>query len=665
MFGRRSLTVVCTLVGLAVAPTVHALQIEALHDMRTVSIGDLSTDGRWLLYSVHVYDREEDRTLTTTYLRDLDSGDPSVFFGPDDGARGPVWRPDGRAIAYVKDGEDGAHIWLAGKDGSDHRQLSADPHGYHDLAWSPDGTAIAYLATATVPPAAEQENGGSRTLTLEVPADQVTVADFIGYRHLGDGYRGDQLAQLFVLDVASGQRRRIVDAPHDVRSFAWSPAGDWLVFEAKRKEDLGINLNSDLWLVSREGAELQQLTSNPGPDLSPRWLPSGRIAYLRHTDPLSEAAARRIAFVTPERGDLDEPSLLATRFDNLIWRLIADGEDLYFTAFVRGCIDLFMANGDRALTPGGRDFWDVRIAGGRAVLSGADQTTPSALHVLPQVQSGELELLHDPNADWAAGAKLFTPEAFTVEIASRTIHGWYFLPEGLTAGQRVPTVLSIHGGPEWMYGGYFLPEFHVLPEHGYAVLIANPTGSTGYGMDFQQAIRGDWVGKPAEDVLGCLDWVIDQGWADPDRLAVMGGSYGGHLTAALTTRTDRFRAAAADRMTCELVSMWGTTDEKWFPEWEFLGRPWDPLARDIYYRNSPLNFVASVSTPTLISHGMRDYRCLIEQAECWFSALKVRGVPTRFLRFENEGHGIRNRSNQVYYLRELLAWFDRHVLNDE
>jgi dipeptidyl aminopeptidase/acylaminoacyl peptidase len=279
--------------------------------------------------------------------------------------------------------------------------------------------------------------------------------------------------------------------------------------------------------------------------------------------------------------------------------------------------------------------------------------------------AGKLELLVDPNAAWSEEVLLFQPKTFSVSVANRTVHGWYFLPEPdgeiPASHQPCPTVLSIHGGPEWMYGGYFLPEFHILPESGYAVLIANPTGSTGYGMEFQSAIRGDWVGKPAADLLACLDWAEAAGWADPNRWGVMGGSYGGHLTAALTTQTDRFRAAAVDRMTCDLVSFWATTDEKWFPEWEFLGRPFDPASREIYLQNSPASFLDRVVTPTLISHGMRDYRCLISQSETWFAGLAAREVPVRFLRFQQEAHGIRNRENLVYYWGELLTWFERYL----
>jgi dipeptidyl aminopeptidase/acylaminoacyl peptidase len=674
---------------------VLALQPEHLYAMRTVNLADLSADGRYLLYNLVAYDREAGSRQVTLIRRDLDTGQEIILLHPEDRGRGAVWRPDGQAIAFVKQEADGAHVWVMAADGGEQHRLSRVSDRYSNLRWAPDGRTIAYLAHALVntESAIADETRDSLSnvgtalkpeLGLERVPDDVLVAEHIGYRHLNSGYREGTLKQLYLLDVKTGDLARLVDAPLDIKQIEWSPDGAALVCEAKRRQDLGINLNSDLWLVSRQGGELQQLTWNAGPDVRPEWSADGTIIYLRHADPLCESAPRRIAIMhDPDQGDRGRITESGADFDNLIWKQFAGGA--YFTAFVRGCIDLYRTVDMTPLTPGGWDFWDVKIGGGRAVLAGTNHLVPSTICVLPlagdalqisnrspisdrsqRTRAGDpattnLRVIVDPNREWAESAALVQPESFQIEVEGRTIHGWYFLPAGLAPGERVPTVLSIHGGPEWMYGGYFLPEFHILPAHGYAVLIANPTGSTGYGFEFQRAIRGDWVGAPARELLACVDWAIADGWADPEHLAVMGGSYGGHLGAALTTQTDRFRAAAIDRMTCDLVAMWGTTDEKWFPEWEFHGKPWEPEARDYYYRNSPTNFAHNARTATLLSHGMKDYRCLIGQAETWFSILKANGVPVRFLRFGNEGHGIRDTRNIVFYQQELLGWFDRYV----
>ena len=632
-----------------------AMVPEDILSLRTVQAADLSPDGRNLLFGIAAWDEQAESLRTTLYSRDLDSGEDLVLFTPEDRSWGAVWRPDGAAIAYVRSAEDGAEIWLMDADGANRRRLSEGPGPFGALHWSPDGGALAWIASAAV---GEYEGLAGRCV----------VADDLGYRHLGDGYRQGHLAQLFVMETEDGRSLRLVTADLDVRSCAWSPDGRRLVFEAKARADLGRTVNTDLWLVERTGGQPRRLTDGCGIDASPIWRPDGTIAWLRSDDPLWESAPKRIAVVDPDAREKPEPRLLGADLDAYFWNFAACGDDFVVLAARRGCLDLVRvgAEGHEVLTDGEHDYWSLLVRGRRILLSGASQTLPGALFLFDLDEKAKLprqpEMLVDPNREWRQRANLIEPGHFTVEVDGRRIEGWTFLPSELSSGEQVPVVLSIHGGPEWMYGGYFLPEFHILPSFGYGVIIANPTGSIGYGFEFQKGIRGDWVDRPARELMACLDHAVAEGWADPERLAVMGGSYGGHLGAALTTQTDRFRAAALDRMHPDLVGFWGTTDEKWFAEWEFLGRPWEPEAREVYRRNSPMTFVDRVTTPTLVSQGMRDYRCLIAGGETWFSALQARGVPSRFLRFENEGHGIRNPASQAFYQEQLLEWFDRHVL---
>jgi len=637
------------LTGLAAVTVCQAMVPEDLRTMRTVAVADLSPDGRHLLYTVTAWDADTESRTAHLYRRDLDTGEDLLLFAPADRSRAPVWRPDGAAVAYLRATDDGTEVWLMDPDGGGRRRLSTGTGPFAALCWSPDGTALAWIANQDV-----GEYAGA-------PGVRV-VADDLGYRHLDTGLREGRLGQVHVMELADGEPRRLCEAPLDARGLDWSPDGQTIVFAAKARVDLGRNLDTNLWLVPRTGGEPRRLTANPGPDEQPRWLPDGRIAYLRAIDPLWESGPRTVTLLDPDRGEAGE--LVHHAYPDFFWRYAVQGGEVYVLGARRGCLDLVRlvpgAEPDH-LTTGGHDYWSVHTGGRRAVLAGASQTLPSGIFVV-DLDGGGARLEIDPNAEWRRRVDLVQPERFTVEVDGTEIEGWFFRPRHAGQDGRVPLVLSIHGGPEWMYGGYFLPEFHVLPRFGYGVVVANPTGSIGYGFDFQAAIRGDWVERPSREVLACVDLAVDRGWADPARLAVMGGSYGGHLGAELTVRSDRFRAAALDRMFPELVAFWGTTDEKWFPEWEFQGRPWDPEAKEVYARNSPFARVDRVTTPTLVSHGLRDYRCLIAGAEMWFSALQAQGVPSRFVRFEQEGHGIRGQENQIFYLEELLTWFDRHVL---
>jgi len=632
-----------------------AMVPEDILTMKTVALADLSPDGQFLLYGITVWDPGIEQRRTTLFRRDLKTGRDLLMFTPEDQSRGAVWRPDGEAIAYLRSVDEETEIWLMDADGGARRKISAGTGEFGNLVWAPDGSALAWVGSAQV---------GS----YDGEPGSYVVADGISFRNLDQGYRQGRLRQLFVMDLANGEPRRLIDADLDVRAVDWSPDSRHLVVEAKARADLGWNLNSDLWIVARQGGEPRRITDNPGADRAPRWYGDDSIAFMRATDPLWESAPNLIAVVTPEAGDHGKMKLHGEGLDRLFFRWTeADGK-FYVLGANRGCLDLYRLKGDRheQLTDWGHDFWDVRVAGHRAVLNGAGQTLPGALFTVDLAEKikgphhPRIEI--DPNVEWRSQVGLVEPEPFTVEVDGRSIEGWYFKPEHLEKGERVPVVLSIHGGPEWMYGGYFLPEFHILPRFGYGVVIANPTGSMGYGHEFRKGVRGDWIGRPGREVMACLDQAVAEGWADPDRMAVMGGSYGGFLGAALTALSDRFRAAAVDRMYPDQFTFWGTTDEKWFPEWEFMGKPWDPGAQEVYLRNSPYFLVDRVDTPTLISQGMLDYRCLIAGGEMWFSALQSRGVPSRFIRFENEGHGIRRPENRVFYYNQLLDWFDEHVL---
>jgi dipeptidyl aminopeptidase/acylaminoacyl peptidase len=645
LLGPVGLAGLVALLVLAAGPALALLPGDLL-DQRDCGIGALSPDGRLLVFTVSAYDRDGDATRTTVHLRDLVTGAQQVLFTPDDRAAGFVFAPDGATVAFTRETADGTEVWLMAPDGTDRRRV-AGPGFFGSLHWSPDSALLAHVVSDS---AADYEG---------IPG-RVTVAEDLGWRHLGQGERAGRLRQLHLLDPGTGQDRVVPLAGRDVREQAWSPDGSRLVVSAKARGDLGRILNTELWVVPREGSGARRLSRNPGPDTRPRWIAAERIACLSHPDSLHESRPAQIVI-----RDLDgrERERLLGGFDNPIWGLWHHDGAFYVRGAWRGTAAIFRVQDEawRQLTPAGWNVSDIRFGGGRAVLHASSLTCPGAIFDL-DLASGELARLVDPNERWYDRVHLVEPRAFSVKLRDRSIDAWVFLPEDHLPGHPLPTVLSIHGGPEWMYGGYFLPEFHVLPQFGYAVIIANPTGSTGYGRAFMEEVRGDWIGRPAQELLAVIDHAVGEGWTDPELLAVMGGSYGGHLAAALTTQTDRFRAAAVDRMYPQTVAFWGATDEKWFPEWEFSGRPFDPGAREIYARNDPFGQVDRVTTPTLISQGLQDHRCPPDGAVGWFSALRSQGVPARLLRFHDEGHGIRGRANQVYYLEQLLAWFERWVL---
>ena len=274
------------ILGMFVMPDrrADAMTPEDILALRTATPVDLAPDGRFLLYTVGVWNEKTERRELSLHRRDLQTGKDLLLFSPEDQGWGAVWRPDGQAIAYLRRVEGAVELWQMDADGSDRHRLDTAGGDFGALLWAPDASALAWVATTAVG-------------LYDGDPGRYVVADGIGYRHLGEGYREGRLGQLFVLELADGATHRLVDAAMDVRSAAWSPDGATLVFCAKAERDLGWNLNTDLWVVPRAGGTARRLTANPGPDKDPLWLPDGRIAYLRAVDPLWESSPQAVAII--------------------------------------------------------------------------------------------------------------------------------------------------------------------------------------------------------------------------------------------------------------------------------------------------------------------------------------------------------------------------------
>ena len=234
-------------------------------------------------------------------------------------------------------------------------------------------------------------------------------------------------------------------------------------------------------------------------------------------------------------------------------------------------------------------------------------------------------------------------------------------PPDYQPGRRYPFLLLVHGGPQqaWldvMSASMWTPQ--IFAANGYVVLALNPHGSTGFGQAFTSQISGDWGGAVFEDCMKACDWAIAQGLADPDRMGALGGSFGGYMVNWFLGHTDRFKALVSHAGLFNLESMYGVTEELWFPEWDLKGRPWDS---EQYAALSPHKFVRSFKTPMLVTHGELDYRVPIGEGIQLFTTLQRRGVPSRFLYFPDEGHWLLKARNREIWLREVLAWFQEHL----
>jgi dipeptidyl aminopeptidase/acylaminoacyl peptidase len=314
----------------------------------------------------------------------------------------------------------------------------------------------------------------------------------------------------------------------------------------------------------------------------------------------------------------------------------------------------------RLLLGGDRQITSYSAGRGRITFTATSADTPAEVFVFEDGTARPLTVL---NAVWKSEVYRSTPERVIVTSQDGTqVECWLMKPFGFHAGERYPVLLNIHGGPHAQYGYNFHDEFQVQAGHGYGVFYINFRGSTGYGERFAESINGNTGVLDYQDVVAALDALVQVPWVDRDRIGVLGGSYGGYLTSWLIGHTDRFAAACSERAVNNWLSKVGTSDIGFLQHREIGADPWaDPMH---YLRRSPIFYVNDITTPVLIMHSENDLRCPIEQAEQFYTALKLRGVETRFVRFPEENHELSRSgkpSRRVQRFDEQLAWFDSHL----
>jgi dipeptidyl aminopeptidase/acylaminoacyl peptidase len=290
-----------------------------------------------------------------------------------------------------------------------------------------------------------------------------------------------------------------------------------------------------------------------------------------------------------------------------------------------------------------------------------------------QSGGGRTARVTELNAPLFREVDLATVEEFSFKGADGwDIQGWIMRPKALPTpppqagegnGRRPPAILEIHGGPMAMYSWSFFFEFQLLASHGYPVVFTNPRGSTGYGRAFSAAVNNDWGGKDFQDIMAGIDAAVANGWVDPDRLGVAGGSYGGYMTNWTVGHTDRFKAAVTMRCVSNLASIFGTGDLDWILTIDTMDAvPWKDLNR--LMERSPITYVEKITTPLLILHGERDLRCPISEGEQLFTALKLLGREVRMVRFEGQSHDLSRSGHprsRTIRLRHIVSWFISHI----
>ncbi|HUP23427.1 MAG TPA: S9 family peptidase [Thermoanaerobaculia bacterium] len=647
------------------------LQMLDVFELEQATDPRISPDGRQVVYVRSYFDIGKDRERSNLWLVDVATGGQRPLTSGAATDRSPRFSADGQRLLYVSDRAGGNQLWVRYLDSGETAQLTHLPRSPGGIAWSPDGKWIAF--TMLVPeeptPLAQMPKAPPGAEWAPPPR----VIEKLGYRTDGGGYLPDGWVHLFVLPAEGGSPRQLTSGSfHHGGQASWL-GRDRLVVSANRHPEGEFDpQNSELYEVRLDGT-IRQLTDRQGPDFAPSPSPDGSsIAYLGYDDRyqgyqvtrlyLLDIATGRSRVLTPE---LDR-DVAAPRF-------AADGRAIYFQYDEHGetrigRVDLAGELAEVAGGVGGTSLDRPYTSGsftvspsGVVAFTATRPDRPADIAVVERA-GGPARVLTAVNEDVLAHRALGTVEErwWTSSHDGRRIQGWVVRPPGLVEGERAPLVLEIHGGPFAAYGPHFAADIQLYAAAGYAVLYANPRGSTSYGEEFGNLIHHAYPGHDYDDLMSGVDALVAEGWIDPERLFVTGGSGGGVLTSWIVGKTDRFRAAAVQKPVINWLSFALTADQyAFFYRYWFPGLPWDHA--DHYWKRSPLSLVGNVTTPTLVVTGEADYRTPMSESEQYYQALQLRRVPSALVRIPEASHDIAARPSQlIAKVAHVLAWFERH-----
>jgi dipeptidyl aminopeptidase/acylaminoacyl peptidase len=642
------------------------MQPRDVYELTGVSDVRLAPDGADVAYVVWAIDGEANDYRQAIWLAATHASRPPRRFtaGPNDAQ--PRWSPDGTRLAFVSRREgDKRQLYVIPVAGGEARRLSELKEDVGEPAWSPDGSRIAF--TARVPDEAYAQDDDARRAPRRFRRLQ--------YKLDNVGWTGDRRRHVFVVAAdGASEPVRLTDGDFEHAHPAWSPDGSRVAFSSSRGEDWDIEAAGDVYVVDATGGAVDRLTDGDGVYYAPafsrdgtllacKWTPGGydspRHAQIAVVN-AATGSGRRLLTTSLDRNCDPYPELREP-----IW----DGDRIVFAIEDRGSIHIYAVSPDggepELLLGDEQNLHGYDAAAGRVACSASTAAALAELHV-------DGVALTEVGSAFAAGRDLVEPERFTaVSGDGSEVDAWMMRPAGFEEGRRYPLLLSIHGGPFAQYSTGFFDEFQVAASAGYAVVFANPRGSSGYSEEWGRAIRGaggepGWGTVDYDDLMAVTDEALRRyDFVDPDRLGVLGGSYGGYMTSWIVGHTNRFRAACSERALNHFVSFYGSSDIGWWFKAYFGEFVHDDV--DAYLRRSPWSYAKQIETPLLILHSENDLRCDVEQAEQLFTTLRLLRRDVELVRFPGESHELSRSGNPAHRVQRfevLLEWFDRYLKID-
>jgi dipeptidyl aminopeptidase/acylaminoacyl peptidase len=669
-----SLTLAAALLTAAPAAAAPRIGVKDLLKVKWINQLTLSPDGKRAAFVVQTHDYEKNKKVGHIWMVFTRTGGLRQLTNHEQGESSPAFSPDGNRVAFVSSrGGDTAQIWLISAHGGEARQLTRLSTGAWGPIWSPDGKMLAFVSSVYSQCTGPRADACNKKLLDKKKQSKVKarVIDALLYRHW-NSWRDARREHVFVVPAAGGQPRDLTPGPHDAPpislggypDYDFSPDGKTLAYTSNTDKVVATSTNNDVFVVPVAGGKATRISRGKGNDNTPRFSPDGRyLAYLSMARAGYESDRPRLMVRDLKSGKQKEWTRGFTLHPyELLWG--PDSKRLYFNATRKGFLEIFSATSSgvkRVSDKRYAKYLNVTRGGERLVFTHEAADRAPEVHIINSDGSGERALTSFNTWFTKKGDFQAAEHHWFAGAAGDRVHAVLIKPPGFRRGRKYPAMVMIHGGPQGMTGDSFHPRWNLqmFASRGYVIFGINFHGSTGFGQAFTDSIRGDWGGKPYRDILKGTEYLARLPYVKPRQICAAGASYGGYMINWIATHSGRFNCLISHAGLFNMESKYGSTDELWFPEWDFKGTPW--TNRALFRKLSPHSYAEKIKTPTLVIHGERDFRVPVAQGFQMFTALQRQGVPSRLLYFPDEDHFVQKPQNIELWWNTMHDWLGRYL----
>ncbi len=632
----------------------------------------ISPDSRQIAFTLKTTDVKSNSCQYHIWMMNSDGTDQRQYTFSESNENQPRWTLDGKYILFISDRSGSNQVWKIPVNGGEAVQVTDIASGVSEFRITPDGTEV-IIVSRVFPECINDSCHTAKNEEISNSPTKVRLYDKLLYRHYNSWDNG-KISRLFFADLATGKHHPVFinehSTPTDILGgycdYDISPDGADICFAMSVDSIPATGVNNDLYLISAEGGQPYKLTDNLGSDNTPRYSPDGRYLLYHSMARFGyESDQQDLILMNNEK---DKSENLTSDFDLSVGSFVWDPNSkyIYFTAIEHGLNKVWLldiASKKIKLVLDNAVYSDLSISpdGNYLILNVSNSDSPYELYKY-DLRKNNLKRLTNFTDEIIQNLTMNRGESFWFKGSfGDSVHGFITLPPNFDSTNTYPMVLLIHGGPQWCWLGdfnYYGWNTQLVAAQNYVVVQIDPHGSVGYGLKFKEYVSGNWGKGDYEDLIKGVDYVIEQyPFIDSTRIAALGRSYGGFMTNWICGHTDRFSCLVTVDGTTNHISEYGSTDELWFPEWEYKGTPYDNYEE--YYRSSPIAYANNFKTPTMVIHGQYDYRVDLSEGLQMFTALQKMGVPSQLLYYPDDGHNTHKIENIRFTYEEIFKWLEK------